>query len=70
MVAVAVAAASPITVGRRELLFDDPAYVSISNGTGYDVHPDGHFLMVRRGSGSDEVVVILNWFEQMRAGLR
>jgi serine/threonine-protein kinase len=71
MVASALAAASPLTIGRREVLFDDRPYVTIPNGAGYDVHPDGNrFLMIRRGSESREVVVVLNWFDQLRAGER
>lgn len=71
MVAVALAAASPMTAGRREVLFDDRPYVAIPNGTGYDVHPNGRsFLMIRRGAESREVLVLLNWFDQLRAGRR
>jgi Tol biopolymer transport system component len=71
MVAAAVGTASPMTVGRREVLFDDRLYVALPNGTGYDVHPDGRrLLMVRRGAESREVVVVLNWFDRLRAGGR
>ena len=68
MVAAAVGTASPMTVGRREVLFDDRPYVAIPHGAAYDVHPDGRrLLMVRRGSESREVVVMLNWFDELRA---
>lgn len=71
VVAAALGASSAFTVGRREVLFDDRRYVAIPNGAGYDVHPDGsRFLMVRRGSESHDVVVVLNWFDQPRLGRR
>ncbi len=68
MVAVAVATASAMTVGGREVLFDDRPFVAIPHGAAYDVHPDGRrVLMVRRGAESREVVVMLNWFDGLRA---
>lgn len=68
MVAVALGSASAITVGRPEVLFDDRPFVAISGGAAYDVHPDGRrFVMIRRGAESHEVVVVLNWFDQLRA---
>jgi serine/threonine-protein kinase len=71
MVTAAVAAASAMTVGRREVLFDDRPFVAIPSATGYDVHPDGRrLLMIRRGLESREVVVVLNWFDHLRAGRR
>lgn len=71
MVGAAVTAASPMTVGRREVLFDDRSYVAITGGAGYDVHPDGRrFLMIRRGSDRQELVVVLNWFDRLPAGRR
>ncbi len=55
-------------VERHDVLFDDRPYVAIPNGAGYDVHPDGQrLLMVRRGPESREIVVVLNWFDQLRA---
>ncbi len=53
-------------MGRREVLFSDRPYLAIQNGVAYDVHPDGRrFLMIRRGAESREVVVVLNWFQQL-----
>jgi len=65
MVAATVVAASPITVSKRDVLFDDKPYVKISGGVGYDVHPNGRrFVMIRRGSQSNEIIMVLNWFAQ------
>jgi serine/threonine-protein kinase len=68
LVAAAVGASPPLRVGRRTVLFDDKPYLSHTVGAAYDVHPDGRrFLMVRRGSESPHVVVVLNWLDQVRA---
>ncbi|MGH7673537.1 MAG: BTAD domain-containing putative transcriptional regulator [Gemmatimonadales bacterium] len=68
MVAVAVGPSSPFRVGRRQVLFDDRAYHASVSGAAYDVHPDGRrFLMIRRGREVSQVVVVLNWFAQLRA---
>ncbi len=68
MVAAAVATSPSFRVGGRKVLFDDKAYLSHPVGAAYDVHPDGRrFLMIRRGSEGPQVVVVLNWFAQLRA---
>jgi len=67
MVAAAVSTSPSFRVERRSVLFDDKPYLSFHVGAAYDVHPDGRrFLMVRRGSESPQVVVVLNWFDQLR----
>jgi hypothetical protein len=33
---------------------------------GWDVAPDGRFLMFRRGEGST-ITIVLNWFEELKA---
>lgn len=71
MAAAAFRPGTGLIVQGREVLFDDSPYVAIPNGAGYDVHPDGrHFLMIRRGPQQQEVVVVLNWFDQLRTGRR
>lgn len=68
LVAAAVTASPSFRVGQRRVLFDDTPYLSHQYSAAYDVHPDGRrFLMVRRGSESPQVVVVLNWLEQHRA---
>jgi DNA-binding SARP family transcriptional activator/Tol biopolymer transport system component len=67
MSAVAIMTEPGVKRGRRQHLFDDGAFVRITNGTGYDIHPDGkRFLMVRRGAEAREIVVVLNVFDHMR----
>lgn len=71
MVAVAIETASALTVASRQVLFDDSPYLPHIHEAGYDVHPDGqHFVMVLRGSKDREVVVVLNWFEELASRRR
>jgi DNA-binding SARP family transcriptional activator/Tol biopolymer transport system component len=71
MVAAAVRTASPLFVESRTVLFDDRPYVSYRIGAAYDVHPDGQrFLMLRRGSQGRDVIVVLNWLDQLRSRQR
>ena len=39
-----------------------------NGGIGYDVLPDGRFVMVRRPDQSTtrEIVVVRNWFEELK----
>jgi serine/threonine-protein kinase len=68
LVAAAVSASASFRVGQRAVLFDDKPYLSHATDTAYDVHPDGRrFLMIRRGSEHPQVVVVLNWLDQLRA---
>ena len=67
MIAATVRAASPLHVESRKVLFDDRPYVSWRIGAAYDVHPDGErFVMVRRGSERRDVIIVLNWLNQLR----
>jgi len=66
LVAAEVSASRSFRVKRRSVLFDDKPYLSFHVGAAYDVHPDGrHLLMVRLGSASPQVVVVLNWFAHL-----
>jgi len=68
MVAVPVSTSPSFRAGRGTALFDDKPYLSHEVGAAYDVHPDGRrFLMIRRGAETPQVVVVLNWFDQLRA---
>jgi hypothetical protein len=69
-VAAAVTVSPSFRVGNRRVLFDDRQYLTHAYGAAYDVLPDGQrFLMIRRGSESPQVVVVLNWLEQLRGPL-
>lgn len=49
--------------GHPRLLFDDGPYHPDGHTASYDVSPDGtRFVMVRRGTGDRQVVVVLNRF--------
>jgi eukaryotic-like serine/threonine-protein kinase len=69
LVAVSVSPAPLLRVGSRHTLFATEPYLGAGprTGAGYDVHPDGRrFLMIRQGSATRELVVVLNWFDQLR----
>jgi len=67
IVSVPIRTAPTLTIGKSRILFDDAPYVSGFFGTTYDVHPDGRrFVMIRRGSSHQSIVVVLNWLEQLR----
>ncbi len=71
MMAVAIATEPQLAPGKPILLFEGPRYRSgLSTGnpaTGYDVAPDGRFLMVRaeESSGPTQINVVLNWFGEL-----
>jgi DNA-binding SARP family transcriptional activator/Tol biopolymer transport system component len=68
LVAVPVTTSPSFNAGPGRVLFDDKPYLAHEYGAAYDVHPDGRrFLMVRLASESPPVVVVLNWFAQLRA---
>jgi hypothetical protein len=57
-------------VGQPRVLFPAGQYVIAGNAGVYDVSPDGNrFLMMRpsTGAGESELVVVQNWFEELRA---
>jgi serine/threonine-protein kinase len=61
---------SPPSVSKARSLFPD-AFESPQAGshTGYDVFPDGRFLMIQAASRSDpasEIVVVVNWTEELK----
>jgi len=61
---------SPPSVSMARSLFAD-SFESPQAGshTGYDVFPDGRFLMIQAGSPSDaesEIVVVVNWVEELK----
>lgn len=69
MMAVGVDPTLPFRVASQRLLFADDAYLSSVRQANYDIHPDGkRFLMIRRGSAGDQVIVMLNWVERKARG--
>lgn len=66
---VTFAPGSPPTVSKSRLVFKDTFDNPQANGhTGYDVFPDGRFLMIQPTNTSDsaEVVVVINWLEELK----
>ncbi len=68
MVAVPVSTSPSFRAGPGKVLFYDKPYLTHEYGAAYDVHPDGRrFLMIRLGAETPQVVVVLNWLDQLRA---
>jgi serine/threonine-protein kinase len=67
IVAVGITTTPAFAVGRAEAVVRGP-YVPNPMHTNYDVHPDGNrFVMVRSGEGETRMIVVLNWFEELKA---
>jgi len=82
LMAVAVQMTPTFTAGNPTTLFEGPSMLldgrSIGTMTGrtYDVSRDGRFLMIKKNAGSSEdtaapasMVVVQNWFEELKAKL-
>jgi serine/threonine-protein kinase len=64
---VSVSFAPGIASSTRRVLFRD-TYSTGVNYASYDVHPDGdRLVMVKGSSAAQNVVVVLNWFEEVKA---
>ena len=75
MMAVSVQAGETIAVGQPRRLFDFRFYVKGATHTGHDVARDGRFLMVKQKQTgnvvtTDNLLVVLNWFEELKERLR
>ena len=71
MMAIAIATEPELAPGRPTLLFEGRYLSGVSTGnpaTGYDVAPDGRFVMIRadEASGPTQIHVVLNWFEELK----
>jgi hypothetical protein len=72
-VAVGVQTGLTFALGRSKALFPAGAYFSFARGLEYAVAPDDRrFLMIRRvpGGARDELIVVDNWFEELKAKQR
>jgi hypothetical protein len=70
MVAVEVHSTPTFSSGRAKILFPAGAYLSFARGLEYAVAPDDRrFLMIRQIAGSvpDELIVVDNWFDELKA---
>jgi eukaryotic-like serine/threonine-protein kinase len=73
LIAVKVRSTPTFSPGRSTVLFPAAAYFSWANGAQYAVAPDDRrFIMIRRvaGSAPEELVVVDNWFEELKAKSR
>jgi eukaryotic-like serine/threonine-protein kinase len=73
MVAVEVHSSPTFSTGRSTILFPAGAYLSFSRGAEYAVAPDDRrFLMIRQVAASvpDQLIVVDNWFDELRANQR
>ncbi len=68
LVAIEVGNGPDFTVGSRRALFSVNRYQAGPNHTGYDLTPDDRrFLFVQRAAPTVDMVVVLNWFEELKA---
>lgn len=66
LVSAAVSTRPTFSAGTHQVLFVGP-YVLFPNHAFYDVHPDNRrFVMIKRGTGRTDMIVAVNWFEELR----
>jgi hypothetical protein len=73
LVAVEVHSTPTFSFGRATVLFPASEYLSFARGVEYAVAPDDRrFLMIRQIAGSvpDELIVVDNWFDELKAKQR
>jgi hypothetical protein len=73
LVAVEVHSTPTFSSARSTILFPAGAYLSFARGAEYAVAPDDRrFLMIRQipGSVPDELIVVDNWFDELKAKQR
>ncbi|MDP2577143.1 MAG: hypothetical protein Q8W48_05485, partial [Candidatus Palauibacterales bacterium] len=65
-VAVAIETEPVFRTGAREVLFEG-AFVANSSHANYDISPDGErFVLIKGSEESNQLVIVLNWFEELR----
>jgi len=68
LVAAAVETEPGFAVRDRAVLFSSAPYARATGRANYDIHPSGdEFVMVKPGDQSVDIVVVLNWFEELKA---
>jgi eukaryotic-like serine/threonine-protein kinase len=73
--AASVQVGATLAVGQPRKLFDFRFHLKGVTHTGYDVARDGRFLMVKQKQtgdvvAADHLLVVLNWFEELKERLR
>ena len=62
----AVGTRGTFSLGNRRLIFEG-AFLSNQNHANFDVHAaTGGFVMIKSHGSPTELVVVLNWFEELR----
>jgi hypothetical protein len=69
IISATVATSPTFSVARRDVLFPD-AYVLGAGHANYDVAPDGKHLLMLASRDSVTMVMVTNWFTEVRARLR
>jgi Tol biopolymer transport system component len=67
LVAVEVKTAPTFSLGRSTPLFPAGAFTSSVRGREYDVAPDDRRFLMIRPLAPDNVIVVENWFEELKA---
>ena len=66
LMAVEVRSEPTFSMGTREMLFTTDDYQDNGNHTAYDVTPDDRQFVFVKSALSQDLVVVLNWFEELR----
>jgi serine/threonine-protein kinase len=54
-----------LQIGQRRMLFED-RYVTNPSHTNFDLLPDGRFVFLKGSDTPTSVVLVMNWFEELR----
>jgi serine/threonine-protein kinase len=64
--AVAIETSPTLRIGQRSVLFEDK-YVRNFSHSNYDQHPgDGRFVFIKGSAAPTDLVLVLNWFEELK----
>ena len=66
LMAVEVRSEPTFSMGTREMLFTTDDYQDNVNHTAYDVTPDDRQFVFVKSALSQDLIVVLNWFEELR----
>jgi serine/threonine-protein kinase len=65
LISVAVETGPVFRKGSQEVVLEG-VYRTMTTKANYDIHPDGqHFVLFKNPEGAAELVVVLNWFEEL-----
>jgi hypothetical protein len=64
--------ATTLVAGRSQVLFEFAMVTAAGGSRGYDITPDGRFVMIRsvkaggEGGTAAQIVLVQNWFEELK----